>query len=64
MNDWIPVKKRKPEENTDVLAYSEGYFYVATYRGNNIWEDDYGYNMNPGPEAWMPLPEPYEEGKP
>lgn len=67
---WIPVSERLPEKKTEVI-YSLENHYVSTgymtdrdYEGNIAelhWED-----LESGaliyPEAWMPLPEPYQKG--
>lgn len=69
---WIPVSERLPEKKTEVI-YSLDNHYVSTgymtdrdYEGNLVelhWED-----LESGaliyPEAWLPLPEPYNQNRP
>ena len=66
---WIPVTERLPEENDDVLCYRGNHIGVLmdvyTYKGDNKWEDSYGYwNYTDieGITHWMPLPQPPKEG--
>ena len=65
---WIPVTERLPEEYDDVLCYRGSHIGalidVYTYRGDNKWEDAYGYfesTEDEGITHWMPLPEPPKE---
>ena len=60
--NWIPVSKRMPEPRIDVWCNSDmgqmvGYYdeYLETWYGK-----DYLELMV---TAWMPLPEPYKEGR-
>ena len=64
---WIPCSERLPEVGQNVLLSSgNGMFTVEgwlkndgdwyQFRWNKIWSSDYI-------DAWMPLPEPYEENK-
>ena len=62
---WIPVSERLPEENEDVLCCRGNHIGalmdVYTYKGENKWEDSYGYwdySDNEGITHWMPLPQP------
>ena len=62
--EWISVKDRLPEDNTNVLVYRGSLISVYTYIGHNEWEDDYGYwsrTDDDGITHWMPLPEPPKE---
>lgn len=65
---WIPVGERLPNENDDVLCCRGNHIGammdVYTYKGDNKWEDAYGYwNYGDieGITHWMPLPEPPNE---
>ena len=68
MSEWIRVKDKLPEPETEVLVYRGNHFgdimNVYTYLGNGEWEDDYGYwarTEDDGITHWMPLPEPPKE---
>lgn len=56
MTEWISIKDRLPESNTDVLLFSEHGITIA-FLSNSYW---YDYNQNDynDPLYWMPLPEP------
>ena len=61
--EWTSVEDRLPEENVTVLCYFGDYIgdimNVYTYKGDEVWEDDYGYFQKYEPIThWMPLPEP------
>ena len=61
--DWIPVADRVPD-NDDVMLVScktkKGVKSVnRAYYKSGYW---HGSGSMSGVEAWMPLPEPYEEG--
>lgn len=68
MNDWIKVdESHYPDIDKDVLCY-RGYHIgamkdVYRYKGNDIWEDTYGYwqtTEDEGITHWMELPpDPY-----
>ena len=69
MKDWIKIEDRYPDIEEDVLCY-RGYHIggmkdVYTYKGNDVWEDSYGYwqtTEDEGITHWMELPEdPYED---
>ena len=62
VQEWISVKDRLPEDDSDVLAYSrngeEGRIYPANY-AKGVWFDC--IFTTPVPDTtthWMPLPEP------
>lgn len=64
---WIPCSVRLPEEGKTVIASTEYGVYPETrYTKENGWEwayeagADYWRDLD-GVEAWMPLPEKYEE---
>ena len=65
---WIPVTERLPNENEDVLCSRGNHIGalmdVYAYKGDNKWEDTYGYwsyGHVEGITHWMPLPEPPKE---
>lgn len=58
---WIPVTKRLPEENTDVLVSVDENsddcgMHVCDYRDGKFSRAEAGYIW--GVSHWMPLPEP------
>lgn len=64
---WIPVKEMLPEVGVNVLLSSGNGMFTAEgclkddgdwcqFRWSTIWPSDYV-------DAWMSLPEPYEENK-
>jgi len=63
---WISVKERLPEENDEVLIYTEGkHIYMARiYKGNEAYPISNGCGCCGSEERythWMPLPEPPKE---
>jgi hypothetical protein len=55
---WINVKDRLPEKEQAVLCCLGLVMNVYTYKGDNTWEDDYGYWQKDEPIThWMLLPE-------
>lgn len=71
---WIPVTERLPEDEVDVLIYTTDKKINKAYRRHKSWVENqmewlvfetlgYGYIYDDDKVlAWMPLPEPYEEG--
>lgn len=66
---WIPCSERLPDAGKIVLVYGKrGGIYTAIYSnprtswGNGWWKLN-SKSHNCMPEAWMPLPEPYEVAK-
>lgn len=74
---WIPVSDRLPEEGHDVLITKEP-FKINGYEQKVIeakrsadprsgkiewWSSEFGTLTNNSVLAWMPLPEPYQEGE-
>ena len=56
--EWISVDERLPEREEIVLCCLGLVQNVYTYKGDNIWEDSYGYYQKDEPIThWMPLPE-------
>ena len=63
VGEWISVKDRLPEKNTQVLVFSRGWYVVCWYAPLNIaatWYD--GDTRWTGVTHWMPLPDPPKEG--
>lgn len=57
--EWISVEDRLPKKEQIVLCCLGLVMNVYTYKGDNTWEDDYGYWQKDEPIThWMPLPEP------
>lgn len=57
-SEWINVKDRLPEKEQVVLCCLGLVMNVYTYKGDNTWEDDYGYWQKDEPIThWMSLPE-------
>ena len=72
---WIPCSERLPDIGEIVIAswsdlwsdaivfarrYCEGDWEWAYEQGSDYWESARDYDRESNPEAWMPLPEPYE----
>lgn len=57
---WIPLKEREPSEEGEYLvSFDDG--FVAT---TGYYEGDFELWADAGePLAWIPLPEPYREGR-
>jgi len=65
---WIPCSVRLPEEGQKVLAYMEenGSLvpHILWFGDFSGWESEcMVYGCTDRPEAWMPLPKPYEESE-
>lgn len=59
MAEWISVKDRLPEEDTDVLALLPFGDCVVVERCGKTWKARWdGTNLDYAPPYWMPLPEP------
>ena len=56
MSNWIDVKDKLPEKDTDVLVCFDDGFMATVFFGEDfdLWTD------SGEPIAWMPLPEPYK----
>jgi len=55
---WIPVSERLPEDGLYLVTTSKGQTQVHVFNHNGNSEE-YWMRCN---KAWMPLPEPYQEG--
>ena len=63
--EWISVKERLPEYDTDVLLWGAGWkrVYFGYWRHSDEWIGRYSAEESEGlpntdPTHWMPLPEP------
>lgn len=71
--DWIPVSEKSPEVGSEVLVCydfkGKRSVYIADFYGDGKFHGlDDEYLTTEGRKyrkavAWMPLPEPYKEGK-
>ena len=59
-NQWIPCSERLPKYGQPVLTYN---LKDDEYEVNHIIDEEDGEWFTHGVDAWMPLPEPYEENK-
>ena len=72
---WIPCSERLPDVGEIVIAswsdlWSDAIVFARRYceddwewayeQGSDYWESARDYDRESNPEAWMPLPEPYE----
>ena len=62
VQEWIPVKDRLPEDDSDVIAYlrtgEEGRIFPANY-AKGVWFDCiFNKRVTETTTHWMPLPEP------
>ena len=62
VQEWIPVKDRLPEDDSDVIAYlrtgEEGRIFPAKY-AKGVWFDCiFNKRVTETTTHWMPLPEP------
>ena len=62
VQEWISVKDRLPEDDSDVLAYSrngeEGRIYPANYAKGMWFDCIFTTPATDTTTHWMPLPEP------
>ena len=69
---WIPCSERLPEERGTYIICLDGYVFCGIYHPKGVYDGKTvydGYNwtdLESGilqqPDAWMQLPEPYQEG--
>ena len=62
---WIPCSKRLPEDDTEVLVYlfeNNKSPYIAWLSDGRWYTEYFEVEQEDEPVAWMPLPEPYQEG--
>ena len=73
VDEWIPVKERLPEEQTDYKGIKRSYCSLVTVIGYGVSRIDIDYTVNGiwhleeantvlKVIAWQPLPEPYKKG--
>lgn len=67
-SEWIPVSERLPEEDTDILVtyvHGKEVRVIPVNYGRGTWYDCIFDSALDSLKvtAWMPLPEPYKEGK-
>ena len=66
VQEWIPVKDRLPENDSDVLAYlrngEESRIYPANYAKGVWFNCIFNTPVTDTTTHWMPLPEPPREG--
>lgn len=56
---WIPVTERLPEEQKNVIAYTDvGSFAETAHWTGYRWEKTWDFEVLYGVTHWMPLPEP------
>ena len=62
MSEWISVKDRMPDDDTDVLVYGGGRYNVAAHTSDNGngWYHNGNYFIKA--THWRELPEPPKEG--
>ena len=58
VQQWIPVTKRLPEDEEEVLVTDGGSAEMCTYFSRSGWCNEIWCI----PSHWMPLPEPPKEG--
>lgn len=68
MKEWIPIEKKKPPYDKDVLFTMDEFFgggMIVGHRENEYGEDIYTTGEFGSGSfdavAWMPLPEPYSK---
>ena len=72
-NNWIPCSERLPEDNTRVqVTFANGEVGQSSWHKENEYNNGFDAVMHGvtdrhfvtfGVIAWMPLPEPYQEGE-
>lgn len=62
---WIPCSERLPEEGAEVFVYlyDRPSPYIAWVDDGDWYTEDFEVDERDYPTAWMPLPEPYQEGE-
>ena len=65
VQEWISVKDRSPEDDSDVIAYlqtgEEGRIFPANY-ANGVWYDCiFKKRATETTTHWMPIPQPPKE---
>lgn len=63
MNEWISVKDRLPDNDTEVLAWVSGVGCFIEYISSASEDDQDGWTQERFTKSfdfWMPLPEPPE----
>lgn len=59
---WIPVAERLPEVNSECIISLNKFIELATFTGEDFHAEWCDYEIA-DVKAWMPMPEPYKEGK-
>lgn len=61
---WIPVSERLPKQQQTVLIQDFGEITIGYLNAENRWKDLTNLDDDlKGVNAWMPLPEPWKEGR-
>ena len=62
---WIPCSERLPEDDVEVFIYlfERSAPYIAWVEDCRWYTEDFEVKKENYPTAWMPLPEPYQEGQ-
>lgn len=63
--DWISIKDRSPEKNTNVLVFTgmaaPNDIMIGHINNHGFWWDEEANFMQIPVVSWMPLPEPPKE---